>query len=149
MKGLYEDDRAIGTPKWYLNQGPRELPFSIGSACSASREHLRRSSENLCYFVANQTTLNGPFWFCKFRNEVFGGGDVTRFPLPCLVSGAVTVLLLSPVYSFSVHYPFSSFPADWLWIYRTLALVQSYWLRSYYWNNIAWEKPNLWKNHEI
>ncbi len=56
MKALYEDVRAIGTPKWVSESGtarvtPRELPFSIGSACSACWEHLPRSSENVCYFL--------------------------------------------------------------------------------------------------
>lgn len=49
---------------------------------------------------------------------LLGGGGGAHFYLPCLVLGAMTVSLLSPVYSFIAHLEF----------YRTLALVQSYWL---------------------
>ncbi len=151
MKALYEDVRAIGTPKWVSESGtarvtPRELPFSIGSACSACWEHLPRSSENVCYFLLQIKRLwIGRYDFVslgmKYSVAVMSHVSLCHAWFRGLWRYCFWVLVTTLSYTYF-------FSADWLWIYCTLALVQSYWLRSYYWN-IAWEKPNLWKNHEI
>lgn len=108
MKGLYEDDRAIGTPKRVSESGtaratPREVAvfrgFGLQCIQGAPSEILGNSTLILA------ATSSGLFRFRKFRNEVFGGGGVTCFSLPCLVLGAMTVSLLLHFFFFSFFQP--------------------------------------------